>query len=289
MHKIAFFLFACLLVFCGCSDEDNITESEAIKISGDTVFVTPGSTSIQAAVDTAETGAIILVADGIYRGNGNRDISFGGKSVTVKSVNSPALTIIDCEGDSANPHQAFLLFQRENEAVIEGFTIRNGYAGNGGAINLRSVSPTIRNCIFQDNHAYSSGGAMRLKASSPDIINCTFVGNSSDMIGGAIFLLAGSSPHLQNCIIAFSDESEGIIPGEITSQPTFTCCNIYGNAGGDWVTEIADQAGINGNMSVDPQFCDTAGYDYSLQNSSPCVAGNNDCGELIGALEPECN
>jgi hypothetical protein len=67
-----------------------------------------------------------------------------------------------------------------------------------------------------------------------------------------------------------------------------TCCDIYGNAGGDWVGCIADQAGINGNFSDDPLFCDIAAGDYHLDDSSPCAPANNDCGVLIGVLGVGC-
>jgi hypothetical protein len=67
-----------------------------------------------------------------------------------------------------------------------------------------------------------------------------------------------------------------------------TCCDVYGNAGGDWVGYIADQAGINGNFSADPLFCDTANGDLHIFNASPCAPANNSCGVLIGALDVGC-
>ncbi|GAG11887.1 unnamed protein product, partial [marine sediment metagenome] len=45
--------------------------------------------TIQAAIDDANDGDTILVADGNYTGPGNRDIEFNGKSITLKSKNGP--------------------------------------------------------------------------------------------------------------------------------------------------------------------------------------------------------
>ena len=51
---------------------------------------------------------------------------------------------------------------------------------------------------------------------------------------------------------------------------TFACCDVYGNEGGDWVGEIAGQEGINGNLCLDPLFCNAPGTDFNLADDSPC-------------------
>jgi len=138
--------------------------------------------TIQAAIAAASDGDTIVVHPGTYRGNGNRDIDFGGKAVTVRSEDPDeegivAATIIDCQGSAKQPHRAFI-FQTSEDAnsILEGFTIINGYIridGNdagtpdsnatdgedsfGGAINCMGSSPTIRNCII--NNCVAEGGA----------------------------------------------------------------------------------------------------------------------------------
>lgn len=75
------------------------------------------------------------------------------------------------------------------------------------------------------------------------------------------------------------------------SIPTLTCCDIVGNAGGDWVGCIADQRGTDGNISADPLFCDPAAGDFTLRVGSPCLPGDDPeegaC-LLIGAREEGC-
>ena len=50
--------------------------------------------TIQAAIDAAVNGDEVIVADGIYTGEGNRDIDFGGKLITVRSENGHELRIM---------------------------------------------------------------------------------------------------------------------------------------------------------------------------------------------------
>ena len=202
---------------------------------------------------------------------------------------SASSTVIDCEGTENEPHRAFVIRnQASSNTIIEGFTIRGGYNTSGAAIYCLSTSPTFKFCVFSGNQSTLSGGAIRCKNSSPSLINCTFVANSA-RTGGAIFGLASSSPYLENCIIAFSGSGESIATADGSSQPLLACCNIFGNAGGDWERAISDQANSDGNLSVDPQFCDIDNSIFSLKASSPCAPDNNSCGRLIGALPAECN
>ena len=72
------------------------------------------------------------------------------------------------------------------------------------------------------------------------------------------------------------------------SMPLLVCCDIYGNAGGDWVDCIADQYGVDGNFSADPLFCDVTAGDLTLASESPCLPDGNDCHVLIGAHGEGC-
>jgi len=97
-----------------------------------------------------------------------------------------------------------------------------------------------------------------------------------------------SSPTLTNCMIAFSTQGEAIYCREATSTPALSCCDVYGNVGGDWVGCIADQYGVDGNFSEDPLFCDLTIDDFTLASNSPCLPEGNDCHVLIGAHGEGC-
>ncbi|KKM02889.1 hypothetical protein LCGC14_1779920, partial [marine sediment metagenome] len=84
--------------------------------------------TIQAAINAATTDNTVVVADGTYTGDGNRDIDFKGKIITVKSANGPQNCIIDCQGTKAEPHRGFYFHNAEDRySVLDGFTITNGY------------------------------------------------------------------------------------------------------------------------------------------------------------------
>jgi hypothetical protein len=87
-----------------------------------------------------------------------------------------------------------------------------------------------------------------------------------------------------NTIIAFSTAGASVHCGQ-TDCFDFSCCDIYGNADGDWIEGIADQCGINGNICLDPCFCDAANGDLYLWDYSPCA--DEGC-VLIGAWSVGC-
>lgn len=104
----------------------------ALPATAATIVVGPDGSgdypTIQEAVDAAVPGDVIELEDGTYRGDGNRDIEYRGKSVTVRSRSGdPEACIIDCEGEEFEPHRGFFFRGGEDStAVLEGITITNG-------------------------------------------------------------------------------------------------------------------------------------------------------------------
>jgi hypothetical protein len=92
---------------------------------------------------------------------------------------------------------------------------------------------------------------------------------------------------MENTIISFSVQGSAVVCDEY-STATLACCDLYDNEGGDWIGRIANQYGINDNISEDPLFCDMAGGDFTIDAASPCApAHSGGCG-LIGALPVGC-
>jgi hypothetical protein len=312
-------------------------------------------TTIQEAIDEACNGDTVLVADGTYTGDGNRDIDFGGKNIILLSENGSEITIIDCEGASTDQHRGFIINNSEDSnTVISGFTITNGYSDDiGGAILIQSASPRIENTIFLNNQCFN--GALFLDVSSTEVIdcsfmnnvgsaikafpgcdflyisncefidnlwaveisanaeisdcvfagngpygaiyygnnslelnNCTLFGNSGPYSGGAIRLEGGADAIIRNCIIASTHESRAIYVLDST-QVQIECSDIVGNEGGDWTPPFENQLNINGNISLDPWFCDTTEHNFAIMDVSPCAPQNNSCSTLIGALDLGCS
>ena len=95
---------------------------------------------------------------------------------------------------------------------------------------------------------------------------------------------------VDRCVLAFQTAGM-VVECYVGEVPELTCCDSFGNAGGDWAgTCIEGQEGINGNFSADPLFCDAQGGDFGLEPGSPCLPGHGphgDCG-LIGAFDQGC-
>ena len=90
------------------------------EVSAGIVHVPGDHSTLQAAVNAASPGDIVLVAAGTYRGAGNHDIDFGGKGLTVRGEAGARSTVIDCEGQG----RAFRFPPDEPAgALLAGFTL----------------------------------------------------------------------------------------------------------------------------------------------------------------------
>ena len=222
-----------LILFCV-----NLSFSATINVPGD-------SATIQAGINGAVNGDTVLVADGTYIGDGNRDIDFGGISVVVMSENGPEYTIVDCQDNLVETHRGFHFHSGEDSAaVIDGFTIKNGLADFrcGGGILCQNSSPTIKNCYLMDNQSLGAGpipgrgGGMFCDNSSPTLESCVFrnniAGETQGADGGGGICCLNSSPNLKNCTffdngIALLGIGSALL--SINSSPMFENCIVAFN------------------------------------------------------------
>jgi len=249
--------------------------------------------NIQAAINDANNGDTVIVADGVYTGPGNRDIDFGGMAITVRSENGPENCIIDCNGTESDRHRGFYFHSGENaNSAIIGLTITNGYAicdycrpplifcaELGGAIYCDWYSsPTISNCIISGNTAgvYGAGGGIACFASNPTVSNCIFVGNFA-YAGGGMFLIGRSDPTIINCTFSGNEAGGGggIYNGRFVSSaensPKVINCIFWGDSPDEIyvydstpVITYSDVEGGwagEGNIDVDPCFADPGYWD----------------------------
>ena len=157
-----------------------------------TWYVKPDGTgdvpTIQAAVDTLAPGDSLILASGVFTGDGNINIAVPNQDFLIKSeTEDPEDCAIDCEGHLGAGRIGFSFPAGTSGPVIRGITIRNGYGwGTGGAADIEG-SPTFRNCIFESNYG-EMGGAVSAHSgwAFPDFKNCSFVSNEALFDGGAI-------------------------------------------------------------------------------------------------------
>jgi len=171
----------------------------------------------------------------------------------------------------------------------------SNWAVDGGGMFIRGhSSPLITHCLFVDNVAQFWGGGIACDQSTPTIRHCTLVDNEASATGGGIWYTYDVTMRIENTIVAFRREGGGIPEFPNTGHPSelsIGCCDVFGNAEGDYTGELDDQTGISGNFSSNPLFCDIAGGDFTIAENSPCLPGNHpygyDC-DLIGAYGQGC-
>ena len=240
-------------------------------------------TTIQAGIDAASDGDEVEVADGTYTGDGNRDIDFSGKAITVRSAGGAYKCIIDCQASEEDSHRGFNFVSGEDaNSVVDGFTIINGYGGGvaiieplspgsyismttasaGGGILCKDSSPVISNCIIKDNVALVGGGVFCSRY-SPRFSGCEFVYNSSVIsaidpedggAGGAMYNFY-SQPRITNC--TFRGNLARLFGGavlNVLSDAEITNCTFTGNQceerGGGIFSAIAIYSGDWHNSKI---------------------------------------
>jgi len=152
-----------------------------------TVRVPADQSTIQAGLNAASWGDTVLVAPGVYTGNGNRDILLAGR--VLLSEKGPEVTIIDCQASSGDRHRGFSFSSTADAStVVDGFTITNGWADAGGGIRCYYSGPTIRNNIIRGNTSAASGGGIECwyngMDNAPIIVDNIIIDNVAQSGGG---------------------------------------------------------------------------------------------------------
>jgi hypothetical protein len=156
--------------------------------SAATLHVPSGYPTIQLALDAAAPGDTVEVTSGTYTEN----LAFNGTNLRLTSADpldtaTVAATIID--GNSSGS-VITLAGIEDASCVIEGFTIRNGYAPLGGGIRCNWAAATIRNNVITSNTAYGTypdgGGGGGIFATSGDVLFNHITSNTAGYRGGGI-------------------------------------------------------------------------------------------------------
>jgi hypothetical protein len=158
----------------------------SLPAGAETYFVHPDGSgdfpTIQAAVDAAQDDDVILLTNGVFQGEGNRNNSANDKDVTIRSQwLDPALCTIDCAGGGSLVHGFW--FHGEGNPCLEGVTITNA---TSSGILVYGGTPDIRRCILRGNSSHQGGG-MYVDYCRPLITQCTFFENEA-VAGGGLYI-----------------------------------------------------------------------------------------------------
>ncbi len=233
--------------------------------------------TIQDAIDAASNGDIIEVSPGTYTGNGNWDIDFKGKAITLRSSSGPGQTTINCtEG-----HRCFYFHRGEKQhSVLRGFTIKGAVLSGseipsensnwnpspahpvGGGIFCENSSPSIINCVIKQCSAELGGGIASV-GGSPLIVDSTIEQCRAGGFGAGIGLIKGSDARIVNCTIKRNTASDNGVGGGVyclQSSLEMAGCDIsFNNAQGN-----AHGGGI---------YCGGSSTQATLEH---CIISNND-------------
>ncbi|MBK7868033.1 MAG: T9SS type A sorting domain-containing protein [Ignavibacteriales bacterium] len=256
------------------------------------------ATTIQTAITASATGDIINVDDGTFTLTTKITIS---KGVTLRSRNGYLNTTIN----GNNVVQC--LYINHASAIVEGFTIANGYnpGGFGGGANI-VTGGTIRNCLIRNNQARDGGGVAI--DNSGMVENCVVRNNSADNnsgsgYGGGVRMLSGGITRgclvydnvsvqyggginiwnaglIQNCTIVFNTAPDGA-GVRCRSASVMENSIIYNNVGANWTvsgsgqtfgTNLTTPATPSGTtITTAPQFLNAPGDNFRILQTSPAV------------------
>ena len=265
------------------------------------------ATTIQAALNAAGPGHEVVVAEGHYVVTASVTLT---NAVWLHGAGDCKRTIVDGSGTTR-------VFSLLTNAVVEGFTVTNGWVAGHGAGMYVSGGGTVRNCVlsgnrtaagtcygggmfltdtglverclFHGNYAASQGGGAWI---GYDTVarNCLFRGNTAGVEGGGLFCYRGAT--LDNCTIVQNGAGHG---GGIscytpdgnpasTVRNTILMFNTNGNyrvtGASVWTNCCTTPAYGTACVTGDPRFVSAARDDYRLGWLSPCIDAGVD---LAGA------
>ena len=223
------FLLACLVVCfaIGPALAQDAKKAPNILVDDDKVQCpTAAYTSIQAAVNAAQSGNVIRVCAGTYQEQVVID-----KSLTLEADNGviviPSDVVANSAGSSGSPIAAIILVRNAENVDLDGFIV------DGSANGLTGCGPTFIGILYQDASGTIEHNAVRRVRLAPDLPGCQS-GNAIDV---------ESSSGGQSSVTIADNSVDGYQKNGITANEPGTTVQVTENA----VTGIGPTTGAAQN------------------------------------------
>jgi hypothetical protein len=144
--------------------------------------------------------------------------------------------------------------------------------------------------VIFGNHADFKGGGLDVYRSPLAVIaNNTVVDNTAGTFAGGIGLSNTGTITLSNNIVSGNQTQNGGGIDNYSSNPEILHSDVWNNDPDNY-DGMADQTGLNGNLSVDPLFMDLLLPDLNVQETSSVIdagtARNAPAGDILGQSRP---
>jgi hypothetical protein len=198
-------------------------------------------------------------------------------------ASSFVMTGCDFEGNTATTSGGGVSLTGAGSASLDDCRFAGNAAVAGGGLAVRNgATPAIGTSLFDANQANQGGAVWYDLFAGGTLDGSTLVFNVAlSGMGAGVFVNALATPTVTACIVAFG-MTGGAAHSVAGSAPVWGCNCVFGNAGGDG---LPGGTNLGTNVLADPQFCNSAGADYTLQATSPCLAVNAPGCGLIGAFD----
>lgn len=215
----------------------------------------------------------------------------------MRSVNGADVTTVQRTGTSE-----IRIFQLTHAgAVLDGFTIRNGYGVSGAGVYM--TAGTVANCDVRDNLVknWAAMNGVGIYMAGGTVTNCTLRQNSSSSFfngfGGGVYM-TGASSLVENCTIVdnlCSNDGGGIYiaAGSVSNSIVYfnnAPSNPNYRSGGNGLAcscTTPDPGGTS-NITDNPMFVDSSINNYLLQvkpTLSPCIDKGMKVAWMTGAFD----
>lgn len=215
---------------------------------------------------------------GLYINGGNLDLS--GVAIDA-NVKAPAANFMHGGG----------IYATAATVTLDSLVVTGNEAHIGAGVDLTSCGDAVlMHSVLTGNTALFWGGGLNYQGNTAgSITSNTFFGNEATASGGGGIYVSASSPAISNNISAFNTGGTGNANGmALLAEPSLLSCNdTFGNVGADY-SGVPDPTGTDGNISLDPLFCNSGTGQFNVTDESPCAAANSGGCGLIGALSSGC-